>query len=114
MIRKRCIMYTEHARPMLILSIILIFIILFAVQPVYASKSTNIDPAKLHLSDVQQSMGPYGANIGRIILYSIVIVIVIVTRLKWTKHGREVTNTKIIRVYFLLSIKFYCSIRFSL
>jgi hypothetical protein len=103
MIRKRYIMYAEHARPVLILSIILIFIILFAIQPAYASKSNNIEPAKLHLSDAQQSIAPYGANIGRIILYSIVIVIVIVTRLKWTKHGRKVTNTKIITesIFFL-------------
>ena len=33
---------------------------------------------------------------GRIILYSIVIAIIIVTRLRWTKHGRKVTNRKII------------------
>ena len=71
-------MYTEHAKPILILlSIIFIFILLFAIQPAYASKFNNIDPAKLHLSDAQQSMAPFGANIGRIILYSIVIVIVI-------------------------------------
>jgi hypothetical protein len=43
------------------------------------------------------------ADIGRIILYSIVIVIVIVTRLKWTKHGRRVTKPKIIAesIFFL-------------
>jgi len=34
--------------------------------------------------------------IGRIILYSIVITIVIFTRLKWTKHGRKVTKSKIV------------------
>ena len=36
-----------------------------------------------------------GSNIGRIILYSIVIIIVVVTRIKWTKHGRKVTKPKI-------------------
>ena len=64
----------------------------------------NIDPSKLHLSDAQKSISPYGANIGRIILYSIVIVIVIVTRLRWTKHGRRVTKPKIIveSIFFLV------------
>ncbi|MGA9170702.1 MAG: hypothetical protein WBZ20_11230 [Nitrososphaeraceae archaeon] len=43
-------------------------------------------------------------SIGRIILYSIVIAIVIVTRLKWTKHGRRVTKPKIIAesIFFLV------------
>jgi hypothetical protein len=40
--------------------------------------------------------GPtFGGNIGRIILYSIVIIVVIVTRIKWTMHGRKVTKPKI-------------------
>ena len=41
---------------------------------------------------------------GRIILYSIVIVILVVTRLKWTKHGRKVTKSKIIveSIFFLV------------
>jgi hypothetical protein len=40
--------------------------------------------------------GPtFGGNIGRIILYSVVIIVVIVTRIKWTKHGRKVTKPKI-------------------
>jgi hypothetical protein len=33
---------------------------------------------------------------GRIILYIVAIVIVIVTRLRWTKHGRKVTKQKIV------------------
>ena len=37
----------------------------------------------------------FRGNIGRIILYSIVIIIVVVTRIKWTKHGRKITKTKI-------------------
>ena len=43
------------------------------------------------------------ADIGRIILYSIVIVIVIVTRLKWTRHGRRVTKPIILAesIFFL-------------
>ena len=44
----------------------------------------------------QTSKSPFGANIGRIILYSIVIIFVIVTRIKWTTHGRKVTKPKII------------------
>jgi hypothetical protein len=70
---------------------------------VHASTSNNTDPTKLHLLAAQKSIAPYGANIGRIILYSIVIVIVIVTRLKWTKHGRKVTKPKIIAesIFFL-------------
>jgi hypothetical protein len=41
------------------------------------------------------STASFGGNIGRIILYSIVIIIVIVTRIKWTKHGRKITKPKI-------------------
>jgi len=43
----------------------------------------------------QMSTASFGGNIGRIILYSIVIIIVIVTRIKWTKHGRKITKPKI-------------------
>ena len=43
----------------------------------------------------QTSISPSGGNIGRIILYSIVIIIVIVSRIKWTKHGRKITKPKI-------------------
>ena len=43
-----------------------------------------------------ESIALYGVDMGRIILYSIVIAIVIFTRLKWTKHGRKVTKPKII------------------
>ena len=43
----------------------------------------------------QMQTTPSGGNIGRIILYSIVIIIVIVTRIKWTKHGRKITKPKI-------------------
>jgi hypothetical protein len=50
----------------------------------------------LHLSDAQKSLAPYGINVGKIILYSIVIVILILTRLKWTRRGRKVTKPKII------------------
>ena len=91
-------------KPILIVSLFIISIILFAIQTAHASTFNNIDPTKLHLSYVQMSIAPYGANIGRILLYSIVIAIVIVTRLKWTKYGRKVTKPKIIAesIFFLV------------
>jgi hypothetical protein len=95
-VTKRSSVYTGDPKPILGLSIITIFIILFALQTAHAFTFNNINPAKLRLSDAQKSIAPYGANVGRIILYSIVIVIVVVTRLKWTKHGRKVTKPKII------------------
>ena len=103
-IRKRNSVYTKYSKPILVLSIITIFIILSSIQTVYASTSNNIDPANLHLSDAQKSVAPPGSNIVRIILYSIVIVIVIVTRLKWTKHGRRITKPKIMAesIFFLI------------
>ena len=91
-------------KPILVLSIIIIFIILFAIQTAHAFTFNNIYPTKFHLSDAQKSISPYTANIGRIVLYSIVIAIVIVTRLKWTKYGRRVTKPKIIAesIFFLV------------
>ena len=52
----------------------------------------------------QMSISPNGVNLGRIILYSMVIIIVIVTRLKWTRHGRKVTKPKIVveSIFFLV------------
>ena len=90
--------------PIFALTIIAIFIMLSGIEPASAISVNNIDPSKLHLSDAQKSIAPYGANIGRIILYSIVIVIVIVTRLRWTKYGRRVTKPKIIveSIFFLV------------
>jgi len=81
--------------PIFVLTIIIIFVILFSIPTVYANIVITVYPTKLHLSDAQKSISPYGINMGRIILYSIVIAIVIVTRLKWTKHGRIITNRKI-------------------
>ena len=75
---------------------IIIIFILSQIQTTYAFTTANIDPTKLPLTDVLESLAPHGVNIGRIILYTIAIVIVIVTRLKWTKHGRKVTKSKII------------------
>ena len=72
-----------------------IFIILSPIETTYAFTINNIDSAKVHLSDAQKSIAPYEVDIGRIMLYSIVIVIIIVTRLNWTKHGRKVTKPKI-------------------
>jgi hypothetical protein len=76
--------------------IIIIFFILSQIQTTYAFTFNNVDSTKLHLSDAQKSLALYGINIGRIILYSVVIVILILTRLKWTRHGRKVTKPKII------------------
>ena len=90
--------------PMFALTIIAIFIMLSGIETASAITVNNIDPSKLHLLDVQKSVAPYEANIGRIILYSIVIVIVIITRLRWTKYGRRVTRPKIIAesIFFLV------------
>lgn len=90
--------------PIFALTIIAIFIMLSGIETASAITVNNIDPSKLHLSDAQKSVPPYGANIGRIILYSIVIVIVIITRLRWTKYGRRVTRPKIIAesIFFLV------------
>jgi len=90
--------------PIFALTIIAIFIMLSGIETASAITVNNIDPSKLHVSDAQKSVAPYGANIGRIILYSIVIVIVIITRLRWTKYGRRVTKPKIIAesIFFLV------------
>ena len=90
--------------PIFALTIIAIFIMLSGIETASAITVNNIDPSKLHLSDAQKSVAPYGANIGRIILYSIVIVIVIITRLRWTKYGRRVTKPKFIAesIFFLV------------
>jgi len=90
--------------PIFALTIIAIFIMLSGIETASAITVNNIDPSKLHLLDVQKSVAPYEANIGRIILYSIVIVIVIITRLRWTKYGRRVTRPKIIAesIFFLV------------
>ncbi|MBV9176072.1 MAG: hypothetical protein JO297_03450 [Nitrososphaeraceae archaeon] len=102
--RRQCNVCSEVSEPKLVISIITIFIILSSMQIAHAFTSNNIDPARLHLSDAQRSIAPHGANIGRIILYSVVIVIVIVTRLKWTKYGRRVTKPKIMieSIFFLV------------
>ncbi len=73
-----------------------IFTILSTSQSAHAFTIINIDTTKLSLSDAQGFMDPYKGEMGRIMLYSIVIAIVIFTRLKWTKHGRKVTRSKIV------------------
>ncbi len=88
--------FAENWAPLLVLIITIIFFILSQTQITYAFTLNNVDSTKLHLTEAQKSLAPYGINIGRIILYSIVIVIVILTRLKWTKHGRKVTKPKIV------------------
>jgi len=79
-----------------VLTIPTIFTILSTLQGAHALTINNIDTTKFSLSNAQESIAPYGVDMGRIILYSIVIAIVIFTRLKWTKHGRKVTKSKII------------------
>ena len=71
------------------MTIIIILFILSQIQPTFAFTLNPVDSTKLHLSNEQKSLAPYGVNIGRIILYSVAIVLVILTRLKWTKHGRR-------------------------
>ena len=85
------------------LTMMTIFLILSTLQTARAFSFKNIEPKKLPLSDVEKSITPYGVNIGRIILYSIVIVFVIVTRIRWTRHGRKITKPKIIveSIFFL-------------
>jgi hypothetical protein len=86
-----------------VLTIIIIFFILSQIQTTYAFTFNNVDSTKLQLLDAQKSLAPYEVNIGRIILYCTAIVIVILTRLRWTKHGRKVTKPKIIveSIFFL-------------
>jgi len=72
------------------------FITLFAIQiSEFAFIFNNVDLANLDFSFMQMSLLPHGVNVGRLILYAIVISIVIVTRYKWTKHGRKITKMKI-------------------
>lgn len=102
-IKKQYSDYGKDCTSILVLTIITIFIVPSAIQTTYAFNVGNMNPTKLHLSDVQNSIAPYGINIVRIILYSIVIIIVIITRIKWTKHGRKITKPKILveSVFFL-------------
>lgn len=72
------------------------FVTLFAIQIAeYAFTFNIVDLTKLYLFFMQMSLSPYGVNIGRLILYAIVIAIVIITRYKWTKYGRKITKRKI-------------------
>ena len=89
--------------PIPILTIATIFIILSTIQSIHALTFNNIDPTKLQLSNAQKSISLNEMNISKIILYSIVIIILAVTRLKWAKHGRKVTKSKIIieSIFFL-------------
>ena len=86
-----------------ILTIATIFIILSTIQSIHALTVNNIDPMKLQLSNTQKSISLNEMNISKIILYSIVIIILAITRLKWAKHGRKVTKPRIIieSIFFL-------------
>jgi hypothetical protein len=81
LIIKRNSVYAKDSTLIVTVSIIIIFIILLTGQtaPAFA----------------QVSILPFGTNLGRLILYSIIIIFVIITRIKWTKHGRKVTKPKI-------------------
>src|SRR6187200_347871 len=86
-----------------IITIATIFIILSTIQSIHAFPINKIDSTKLQLPNPQKSISLNEMNIGKIILYSIVIIILAVTRLKWAKHGRKVTRKKIIieSIFFL-------------
>jgi len=86
-----------------IITIATIFIILSTIQSIHAFPINNIDSTKLQLPNPQKSISLNEMNIGKIILYTIVIIILVVTRLKWAKHGRKVTKPKIIveSIFFL-------------
>lgn len=89
--------------PLPILTIATIFIILSTIQSIHALTFNNVDLTKLQLSNAQKSISLNEMNISKIILYSIVIIILAVTRLRWAKHGRKVTKSKIIieSIFFL-------------
>lgn len=88
-----------------ILTIATIFIILSSTQSIHAFSFNNKDSTKLQLSFAQNSISLNEMNISKIILYSIVIIILTVTRLKWAIHGRKVTRPKIIiESFFFLAI----------
>jgi hypothetical protein len=86
-----------------VLTMITILVIPIAFQITLAVTFNNIEPKKLSLSDTQESRAQYN-DIGRTVLYSIVIVFVIITRLRWTRYGRRVTKPKIIveSIFFLI------------
>jgi hypothetical protein len=86
----------EYWATILMLTIPAIFTILSTLQSAHAFTIINIDTTQLNLLDAQKSIAPYGVDMDRILMYTIVIAIVIFTRLKWTKHGRKVTKSKII------------------
>lgn len=88
-----------------VLTIATIFIILSTIPTIHALTFNNIDSTKLQISDAQKSISLNGINISKIILYSIVIIILAVVRLKWAKHGRKVTRRKVmIESIFFLTI----------
>ena len=95
--------YVKNWMSIPILTIATIFIILSTIQSIHALTFNNIDSTKLQLSNAQKSISLNEMNISKIILYSIVIIILVVTRLKWAKHGRKVTKPKIIieSIFFL-------------
>lgn len=89
--------------PILVLVVIIMLSTCDPLQTAYAY--THIDPnyAKLHLSNFWDPEWVYAPNIYKIVLYWIVIVIMIITTLKWTKYGRKVIRRTIIGDSILFS-----------
>ena len=97
--------YVENWIPIPILTIATILVILSTIPTIHAFPLNNIDSIKLQLSNAQESISLNEMNIGKIILYSVVIIILAVTRFKWAKHGRKVTRRKVmIESIFFLTI----------
>jgi len=93
-ITKRYGDYGKDCVSIFLFTIVAIFAGLSTMQITHAS-TVNILYPKLHLSDVQESTPPFGLNVSKIILYSIVIAILILTRIKWAKYGRKITKRKL-------------------
>jgi hypothetical protein len=93
-ITKQYIDYGRDCTSILLFTIVAIFVGLSTIQVTHAFTFNNIY-SKPHLSDVQELITTYGVDVGKIILYGIVIIILILTRLKWAKHGRKITKRKI-------------------
>lgn len=93
-ITKRNVDYGRDCTSILLFTIVAIFVGLSTMQVTHAFSLNNLY-SKPHLSDVQESITTHGVDVGKIILYGIVIIILILTRLKWAKHGRKITKRKV-------------------
>lgn len=93
-ITKRYIDYGRDYTLIYLFTTVAILVGLSTIQVTHAFTFSNLY-SKPHLSDVQELITMYGVDVGKIILYGIVIIILILTRLKWAKHGRKITKRKI-------------------